>query len=64
MSEPPTVSKPLFMLDYDGTLAEIVDNPDEAFAHEDVPSLLQQGSTKPIPSTSSPDERRAISATS
>ena len=42
MSEPPTVESPLFMLDYDGTLAEIVDNPDEAFAHEDVPSLLQQ----------------------
>jgi len=39
---PPVVDRPLFFLDYDGTLAPIVDDPDEAFPHPDVPELLQQ----------------------
>ena len=38
---PPVVDRPLFFLDYDGTLAPIVDNPDEAFPHPDVPELLR-----------------------
>lgn len=33
---------PLFLLDYDGTLADIVDNPDEAFPHPEVPELLKR----------------------
>ena len=41
MSELSTLQNPLFMLDYDGTLAEVVDNPDEAYPHEDVPDLLK-----------------------
>ena len=40
MNDVPTVQKPLLMLDYDGTLAEVVDNPDEAHPHEEVPGLL------------------------
>jgi trehalose 6-phosphate phosphatase len=32
--------RPLFFLDYDGTLAPIVDEPMEAFPHPDVPALL------------------------
>ena len=42
MSDVPTVQNPLLMLDYDGTLAEVVDNPDEAHPHKDVPELLQK----------------------
>ncbi len=42
MSEPNVPHNPLLMLDYDGTLAEVVDNPDEAHPHEDIPALLKQ----------------------
>jgi trehalose 6-phosphate phosphatase len=38
---PPVVDHPLFFLDYDGTLAPIVDDPDEAVPHPDVPELLR-----------------------
>ncbi|HEX7002804.1 MAG TPA: trehalose-phosphatase [Trueperaceae bacterium] len=37
---PPLVEKPLFLLDYDGTLAEIVDDPDEAVPHPRVAEVL------------------------
>lgn len=40
MPEPPIVERPLFFLDYDGTLAPIVDDPSEAHPHPDVPPLL------------------------
>lgn len=39
---PPVVEDPLFFLDYDGTLAPIVDDPDAAVPHPDVPDLLQE----------------------
>lgn len=39
---PPVAGNPLFFLDYDGTLAPIVDDPMEAYPHEDVPELLEQ----------------------
>jgi trehalose 6-phosphate phosphatase len=38
--EPPVVEKPLLLLDYDGTLAEIADEPERAFPHARVPKLL------------------------
>lgn len=38
----PVVSDPLFFLDYDGTLAPIVDDPEAAVPHPDVPELLRQ----------------------
>jgi len=38
----PLTSKPLFFLDYDGTLAPIVDDPKAAYPHPDVPELLKQ----------------------
>ncbi len=37
----PVVSSPLLMLDYDGTLADIVANPDEAYPHPRVRELLE-----------------------
>ena len=37
----PVVADPLFLLDYDGTLAPIVDDPDEAHPHPKVPALLR-----------------------
>lgn len=37
---PPVVAAPLFILDYDGTLAEIVADPEAAYPHEAVPALL------------------------
>lgn len=37
---PPIVGQPIFFLDYDGTLAPIVDEPKEAFPHPDIPSIL------------------------
>lgn len=40
MREPPIVERPLFFLDYDGTLAPIVDDPSEARPHPDIPPLL------------------------
>lgn len=39
---PPRVSDPIFFLDYDGTLAPIVDDPDAAYPHSAVPGLVQQ----------------------
>ncbi|MFB6277921.1 MAG: trehalose-phosphatase [Salinibacter sp.] len=39
---PPVVDNPLFFLDYDGTLAPIVDDPDAAVPHPDAPDLLRQ----------------------
>jgi trehalose-phosphatase len=38
---PPVVDDPLFFLDYDGTLAPIVDDPDAAVPHPDVPDVLR-----------------------
>ncbi len=40
MSTPPKTENPLFFLDYDGTLAPIVDDPMQAYPHPDVPDLL------------------------
>lgn len=37
---PPVVSNPLFFLDYDGTLAPIVDDPMSAVPHPDIPPML------------------------
>jgi len=38
---PPVVENPLFFLDYDGTLAPIVDDPEAAVPHPDAPELLR-----------------------
>lgn len=40
MPEPPRPARPLLLLDYDGTLAPIVDDPARAIPHPDVPALL------------------------
>jgi trehalose 6-phosphate phosphatase len=40
-SAPPLAEDPLFFLDYDGTLAPIVDDPAEAHPHPEVPALLR-----------------------
>ncbi len=40
MNDPRILDHPLFLLDYDGTLAEIVDDPEAAIPHPDVPALL------------------------
>ena len=37
---PPVPDRPLLFLDYDGTLAPIVDDPSAAWPHPDVPGLL------------------------
>jgi trehalose 6-phosphate phosphatase len=42
MPRPPVVDRPLFFIDYDGTLAPIVDNPSEAYPHPEAPALLKQ----------------------
>jgi len=39
---PPVVENPLFFLDYDGTLAPIVDDPDAAVPHPEAPVLLRK----------------------
>ncbi|WP_263784936.1 trehalose-phosphatase [Salinibacter grassmerensis] len=39
---PPVVEHPLFFLDYDGTLAPIVDDPDAAVPHPEAPNLLRK----------------------
>lgn len=41
MPSPPTASDPLFFLDYDGTLAPIVEDPEAAHPHPEVPMILQ-----------------------
>jgi len=38
---PPVLQNPLLLLDYDGTLAEIVENPEDATPHPEVPALLE-----------------------
>lgn len=38
---PPVVDNPLFFLDYDGTLAPIVDDPEAAVPHPEAPDLLR-----------------------
>ena len=38
---PPVANAPLFFLDYDGTLAPIVDDPMEAYPHPDAPPILK-----------------------
>lgn len=40
MTRPPRPARPLFVLDYDGTLAPIVSDPAAAVPHADVPALL------------------------
>lgn len=42
MSRPPHPARPLLFLDYDGTLAPIVDDPAAAYPHPDVPDLLSR----------------------
>lgn len=42
MESPPVIDRPLFFIDYDGTLAPIVDRPDEAYPHPEAPPLLAQ----------------------
>lgn len=39
---PPVVDRPLFFLDYDGTLAPIVEDPEAAVPHPDAPRLLRE----------------------
>lgn len=39
---PPVVENPLFFLDYDGTLAPIVDDPEAAVPHPRAPDLLRR----------------------
>ncbi len=43
---PPIPGRPLLMLDYDGTLAPIVEDPSEAWPHPDAPSLLARLSSR------------------
>ncbi len=43
---PPVIKSPLFLLDYDGTLAEIVADPMQAVPHREVPDLLKALSEK------------------
>ena len=40
MTPPPHPERPLLFLDYDGTLAPLVDDPEQAFPHPAVPTLL------------------------
>lgn len=42
MESPPRVDAPIFFLDYDGTLAPIVDDPDAAYPHPEVPGVMQK----------------------
>ena len=42
-------SRVLLCLDYDGTIAEIVDDPARATPHPEAPSLLDQYMVKPEP---------------
>ena len=39
---PPTPARPLLFLDYDGTLAPLVDDPAAAYPHPDVPDLVRR----------------------
>lgn len=40
-TSPPVVDAPLFFIDYDGTLAPIVDDPDKAYPHSDALPVLK-----------------------
>ena len=42
MTSPPVVDHPLFFIDYDGTLAPIVDDPDEAYPHPEASAVLEK----------------------
>lgn len=42
LPSPPVVDRPLFFIDYDGTLAPIVDEPDEAYPHPEATGILAQ----------------------
>jgi trehalose 6-phosphate phosphatase len=42
MDTPPVIADPLFFIDYDGTLAPIVDDPDAAVPHPEAPGVLKQ----------------------
>ena len=42
MEPPSRVNAPIFFLDYDGTLAPIVDDPDAAYPHPEVPGVVQK----------------------
>jgi trehalose 6-phosphate phosphatase len=41
MDVPPVIADPLFFIDYDGTLAPIVDDPDAAVPHPEAPDVLE-----------------------
>ncbi|WP_022836648.1 trehalose-phosphatase [Salisaeta longa] len=41
MAPPPVLADPLFFLDYDGTLAPIVDDPGAAYPHPEAPPVLE-----------------------
>ncbi len=43
---PPLVKRPLFFLDYDGTLAPIVDDPMQAGPHPEIPAILEELDTR------------------
>ncbi len=42
MASPPVVDRPIFVIDYDGTLAPIVDDPEVAYPHPEAPELLKR----------------------
>lgn len=42
MARPPVVDSPLFFIDYDGTLAPIVPDPDRAYPHPEAAELLEK----------------------
>jgi len=42
MDAPPIIADPLFFVDYDGTLAPIVDDPDAAVPHPEAPDVLRR----------------------
>lgn len=42
MAAPPVPEKPLLLLDYDGTLAPIVDDPSAAVPHPSIPAILER----------------------
>ncbi len=42
MDAPPIIADPFFFVDYDGTLAPIVDDPDAAVPHPEAPGVLKR----------------------